>query len=176
MRFQTIHLEEIGSNPVLVQWRHFVLKTTMSRVGKALKKLTLVYKTASLDDFIDYMKPKLQHFVKHNFVAKWEDKHFKKCIKHFPTNIMVYVVDSAENYSFEVDNEVQSMHWHTYQVSILVHICFCHNLTPDPFDEKFQILIEYHFYIFYDRKHDYEFVQNCFKLHWEHMVQHDYAP
>jgi hypothetical protein len=44
----------------------------MSRVGKALKKLTLVYKTISLDEFIDYMKPKLQHFVKHNFMPRWE--------------------------------------------------------------------------------------------------------
>lgn len=68
------------------------------------------------------------------------------------------------------------MHWHTYHVSILIHICFCHNLTPNPFDENFQILIEYHFYIFDDRKHDFEFVQHCFKLHWEHMVEHDYAP
>jgi hypothetical protein len=74
----------------------------MSRVGKALKKLNLVYKTTSSNEFIDYMKPKLQHFIKHNFVAKWEDKHFKKCIKHFPTNIMVYVLHFAKNYSFEV--------------------------------------------------------------------------
>jgi thiaminase len=86
----------------------------MSKVGKALKKLTLVYKTTSSDEFIDYMKPKLQHFVRHNFVARLEDKHFKKCIKHFPSNVMVYVVDFVKNYSFEMQNKVQSMHWHTY--------------------------------------------------------------
>jgi len=74
----------------------------MSKVGKASKKLTLVYKNISSDEFIDYMKPKLQHFVRHNFMAKWEDKHFKNCIKHFLTNIMVFVVDFAANYSFEV--------------------------------------------------------------------------
>jgi hypothetical protein len=58
------------------------------------------------------------------------------------------------------------MHWHTYQISILVHICFCHNPTPDPCDEESQIFIKYHFYIFDDRKHEFEFVQHCFKLHW----------
>jgi hypothetical protein len=34
-----------------------------------LKKLTLVYKTTFLDEFIDYLKPKLQHFVWHKFVT-----------------------------------------------------------------------------------------------------------
>jgi hypothetical protein len=50
------------------------------------------------------------------------------------------------------------MHWHTYHISILVHICFHHNPTLDLYDEKSQILIGYHFYIFDDQKHDFEFV------------------
>jgi len=105
--------EAIGFDFVMVQWRRSALETTMSRVSMALKKLTLVYKTRSIDEFIDYMKPKLQHFVRHNFVMRWENEHFKNCIKFFPTNIMVSIVDFIENYSFEVQNEVQSMHWHT---------------------------------------------------------------
>jgi hypothetical protein len=120
--------EVTGSNFVLVQWRRFALETTMSKVSKALKKLTLVYKTTSSNEFVDYMKPKLQHFVRHNFVAMWENKHFKKCIKHFLANIVVSMVEFANNYSFEVQNEVQNMHWHTYQVSIIVHICFATTL------------------------------------------------
>jgi hypothetical protein len=76
----------------------------------------LVYKTTSLEEFIDYLKPKLQHFVRHNFVAWWEDKQFKHYIKSFPTNIMVSIVEFAENYRFEMQNEMQSMHWHTYQI------------------------------------------------------------
>jgi hypothetical protein len=34
------------------------------------------------------------------------------------------MVDFVENYSFEMQNEVQSMHWHSYQISILVHITY----------------------------------------------------
>ncbi len=56
---------------------------------------------------------------------------------------MVSIVDFAENYSFEM----QSMHWHTYQISILVHINFHHNPTLDPYDEDSKILTKYHFYI-----------------------------
>jgi hypothetical protein len=57
------------------------------------------------------------------------------------------------------------MHWHTYWMLILVHICFYHNPTLQLHDEYSQILIEYHFYISNDRKHDLKFVQHCFKLH-----------
>jgi hypothetical protein len=42
----------------------------MSRASKSLKKLTLIYKKTSSDEFVDYSKPKLQNFVRHNFVSK----------------------------------------------------------------------------------------------------------
>jgi hypothetical protein len=49
---------------------------------------------------------------------------------------VVYVVDFVENYTFETQNEVQSMHWHSYHISILVHIIYRHNPHPDPYDEE----------------------------------------
>jgi hypothetical protein len=61
---------------VLVEWRRFALEQTTSRKGKVSKKLTLVYKKTFPDVLLEYMRPKLQNFVKHNFVAKWQDlKH-----------------------------------------------------------------------------------------------------
>lgn len=68
------------------------------------------------------------------------------------------------------------MHWHTYQISILVHISFRHNPTPNLYDDDSKILTKYHFYISDDRKHNLEFVQHCFKLHWQYMVEQGYAP
>lgn len=47
------------------------------------EKLTLLYKMTTLDEFTNYFKPKFQHFVKHNFVAREEDKQFKACIGFF---------------------------------------------------------------------------------------------
>ncbi len=99
--------ELVGSLFDIIQWCRFALETTMSRNGQSLKNLTLVYKTTTLDEFIDYLKPKLQHFVKHNFVAWWEDKQFKQSITSFPTNIVVSIVHFVENYTFEVQNEVK---------------------------------------------------------------------
>jgi hypothetical protein len=135
-----------------------------------------VYKNTTSNEFIEYLQPKLQHFVKHNFIARWENKHFKQCIKYFPTNIVVSIVDFVENYNSKVQNKVQSMHWHTYQISILVHISFCHNLAPNPYDEDSKILSKYHFYISDHCKHDLEFVQHCFKLHWQYMGEQGYSP
>ncbi len=80
------------------------METTMSKVGHPLKKLTLVYKKTN-SEFIEYFKPKLQNFVKHNFVSKQQDKQFKAPIVSFPKNTIVSIVDFVENYSFEVQNE-----------------------------------------------------------------------
>ncbi len=66
------YLVEInGSIEALVKWRRFAMETTISRSSKILKKLTLVYKKIISDEFVDYLKLKLQKFVRHNFVSKW---------------------------------------------------------------------------------------------------------
>jgi hypothetical protein len=57
------------------------------------------------------------------------------------------IVDFVDNYNFEVQNEVQSLHWHSYQISILLHINLHHNHTFDLYDENSRILTKYHFYI-----------------------------
>ncbi len=72
--------------------------------------MTLVYKKTTSNEMIDYLKPKFQHFVKHNFVVCWEDKQFKAYLKAFPNQSVVLVVDFVENYFFEIQNEVQNMH------------------------------------------------------------------
>jgi len=89
---------------------------------------------------------------------------------------IISMEDFAKNYSFQVQNEVQSMHWHSYQISILVHITYWSNPDFDMHDEDTKILIEYHFYISNDRKHDYEFVQHCFGLHWRYILDQRLPP
>ncbi len=53
----------------------------------------------SSDEFIEYLQPKLKHFAKHNFVARWQDKHFKTCVKSISKDSIIYVVDFVENYN-----------------------------------------------------------------------------
>ncbi len=165
-KFPFCPIEINGSTEALIEWRRFAMETTESRVGKTLKKFTwVIYKITTNDGSVQYLRPKLQNFVRHNFVSRWQDMQFKSSIKSFPSQIMVFVVDFVESYTFETQNEGQSMHWHNYQINILVHITYRHNPHPNPYDEESLILTKYQFYIFDDQKHDSEFVQHCFKLH-----------
>lgn len=112
----------------------------LSKKGKLLKKLNLVYKKTTSDVFVDYLKEESQAFVTHNFVSRWEDKQFKHAIKAFPKDTVVSIEKFAKNNKFEVQNEVLSMHGHSNQVSILVHITFRHNPDFDPYNEDTAIL------------------------------------
>ena len=47
------------------------MKTITTQIGETQKKLALMYKSNTLVEFIKYLKPKLEFFVKHNFVARW---------------------------------------------------------------------------------------------------------
>ncbi len=69
--------EVIGSLNDVMQWHWFALETIMANNNQALKKLTLVYKTTTTNEFINYLKPKLQYFVKHNCCAMERLTFFK---------------------------------------------------------------------------------------------------
>lgn len=47
-------------------------------------------------------KLKLQYFVQHNFIARWQDQQFRNCFQHFLGDIMVLVIDFVENYNFKI--------------------------------------------------------------------------
>jgi hypothetical protein len=74
-------------------------------------------------------------------------------------------IDFVEHYTFEIQNEIQSMHWYSFQVIILTHITF----RVDPMNElgidKRKIIKETHFYISNDKEHDTLFVQHYFMMH-----------
>jgi hypothetical protein len=71
-------------------------------------------------------------------------------LKDFSFDTIVSVIDFVQNYTFEIHNEVQSMHYHNYQITILVYITWSWNSNPNPNDEDLQVLIKYHFYILND--------------------------
>jgi hypothetical protein len=82
----------------------------------------------------------------------------------FSSNV-ISIVDFIENYHFEIQNEVQSMLCHNYEVHILVHITFQLNHNASMYHDDSCTPIEYHFYVYEDKKYDETFVQHCFKLH-----------
>jgi hypothetical protein len=97
------------------------------------KKVSRVeYYETTPREMIEYLKPKLKEFVIHNFVAKWQEKEFKAYVPNLPRNTIVFYIDFFENYAFKVQNKTQDMHWFSVQITILMHITYCHNSTFDP--------------------------------------------
>jgi hypothetical protein len=82
-----------------------------------------------------------------------------------PEDAILSHIDFAENYSFKIQNEIQSMHWFSHHVTILVHLTYRLNPFLDFEVRGSKWIKESHFYISDDKKHDTLFVQHCLLLH-----------
>ncbi len=64
------------------------------------------------------------------------------------------------------------MHWHSFQLKILVHIYYKWSLVYivdlSSIENKF---IAKYYYIANDTEHDILFVQHYFELHWTHLME-----
>jgi hypothetical protein len=66
-------IEENGSSSSLISWKHFSMETIVIKKDEERKKLKLIYKSTKSNELIEYLKPKLQYFVCHNFITRWQD-------------------------------------------------------------------------------------------------------
>jgi hypothetical protein len=108
-----------------VSWKCFETSVVGQYENRKLKKrIKEVLKETSTTKYLTYLKPNLQKFIKDNFVACWQDTQCKLAMLDLPKDVILSHIDFAENYTFQIDNEIQSMHWHSFQVTILVHIMY----------------------------------------------------
>jgi hypothetical protein len=119
--------------------------------GQPKKRIREVFKKTSVPEFLDYFLPNLTKFVTHNFVARWQDSQCQNAMSDLPADMILSHIDFAENHSFQIQNEIQSMHWFFHQVTILVHLTYRRNPSPDDDEEWIK---ESHFYISDDKEHD----------------------
>jgi hypothetical protein len=70
----------------------------------------LEYKEMTSAELIEFMKPKLSFFVKHNFLATRQDVEFKEQLSNLPAHTVLTCMDFNENYSMKLQNEIQTMH------------------------------------------------------------------
>lgn len=137
--------------------------------GYEKKRLQEVFKETSPGEFVGYVRNKVQSFVTHNFVANWQDGECRNMMENVPHGVLISHIDFAENYTFAIQNEVQSMHWFSTSITILVHITFFRAPTT-PEGEDGGMVKHTHYYISDDKKHDSLFVQHCLLLHWKWLV------
>jgi hypothetical protein len=68
------------------------------------------------------------------------------------------------------------MYWHSYQVSILVHITYQVNPDYTKDGNEPRIIKESHFWVSNNKEHDTMFVQKCFKMHWKWLADGGVQP
>lgn len=146
----------------------FAYVESKDKHGNSKKRKDLVHKEMQCWEFIQLLKTKLKLFITHNYVAQWQGQQFKDCLLRFPDDVVVSVVDFAENYAFKEQNEIQSMHWYSSQVTIFVHITY--------YRKAGEVVKVIHFFISDDKVHDTLFVQHCFMLHRDWLQQEGVTP
>ena len=96
-----------------------------TETSKKKKRKVLSHKEMSSRKLLDLFRGHLSKFIKHNWVYRWQAEQFKECLRIFPDDMVVLVVDFAENYTSKEQNEIQSMHWFSSQVYNICphHVC-----------------------------------------------------
>jgi hypothetical protein len=114
---------------------------------EARKRILENYKNTLAAEFITYMKPNLQAFIKHNYVVCWQDAQCSLAMEMLQAGTILSHVDFAENYTFVPQNEIQTEYFHFFQITIFVHICYMVNPNFGANPEEPRILKDSHFYI-----------------------------
>jgi hypothetical protein len=74
--------------------------------------------TMDVPRFIEHFCQRLRELIPHEFVNMSQTNFFKQTKENLVQNEFVIVMDFAENYSFVVQDEVQSFHWSNLQCTV----------------------------------------------------------
>jgi hypothetical protein len=160
------------STDLLIKWRRVSYVVVGKNRSEGEKKVPqLQYMETPPRVLIEYLKPKLVKYVLHNFISKRQEKEFKRTLSRLQPDTILSCIDFSQNYSMKVQDEVQSMHWHSQQITILVHITYMWNPEYDEQVPESRILKESHYYVSDEKEHDSLYVQHAFNLHWEFLKQ-----
>lgn len=90
----------------LVRWKAYEYVTEEAKKGGTRKRIKLLYKDSPPSVVIEQFNLQLNTFINYNFRSYWQHMQFKECIGNFPNDVVVSVVDFAENYTFKIQNEI----------------------------------------------------------------------
>lgn len=77
-----------------------------------------LWQTVLQFEFVEMLVENLDALTTHNFVAKAQGSFFKSSKENLDETNCIIVLDFSENYSFVVQNAVQSFHWNNQQCTI----------------------------------------------------------
>ena len=96
----------------IVDYKKFKTVTYTLKDGKQGKRCDLVIEKILVYEFMKIFHEKIIYeYVRHTHRARWLDLQFKLCKDTFPLDTIVSVVDFAENYTLQPQNEVQEKYY-----------------------------------------------------------------
>jgi hypothetical protein len=169
--------ERVANTSRTIQWKQFQYEVVgTSEEGRPKKRIKEVLLTTSFSDFMEFFTPTMQQFIRHNFVACWQSQQEKLLHACLQRCTILTHIDFYENYTFQAQNEIQSMYYYSDQISILVQVTYHPDIMEDDAEDGAQMIRETHYYISNDKSHDTLFVQHCFMQYWRWMQSRGFLP
>ena len=92
--------------------KKFKTVTYALKDGKQGKRCDLVIKNIPMYEFMKIFRENIIYeYARHTHRAQWLDLQFNLCKDTFPLDTIVLVVDFAENYKLQLQNEVQPKYY-----------------------------------------------------------------
>ena len=85
---------------------------------------TLETKVLSVNEFLDTFVTMVKKLLVHDFVAKQQTAFMQKTKESLKEGEFLVIADFSENYSFVVQDEVQSFHWNNGSATIHPFVCY----------------------------------------------------
>ena len=74
--------------------------------------------TSDVDDFIELLVYSVDNLTTHSFVAKSQAQYLKKRKEELNESECIIILDFAENYHYDVQDEIQGYHWNKDQCTL----------------------------------------------------------
>ena len=81
-------------------------------------RAALSTRMADVPSFIEMLITSLEELKPHSFISREQASYLNKLKENLSESSVILLVDFAENYSFVVQDEVQSFHWNNTQCSL----------------------------------------------------------
>lgn len=149
----------------LIKWKQWEKVEGKKKDGKIIHKQQIVTKQGRLKECIDELVTEVKPISAHLFNAAWQNQQFRQVAKHPPPQSVVMVLDFAENYTCQFQDEIQAAHWH--HASATVHPIVCYYPCKICEDVMQESLV----FISPDKRHDYHAVHEFMGKAINHLQQ-----
>ena len=149
--------EDLTNDAALIKWRKFeYVVTGVNEDNSDKKKLKLVDKLTSPGEMFLCLKKLLETYPSHQF---------RDLVENLPVGHAIAVHNYSENYSYTMQDQIQSLYFSQVQASIHITILHPHALINvdgiQSTDENPYVITEHLFVISPDCKHDHHSVHNA---------------